>query len=207
MEIRQQMAKNRKSHIEGYTIIILAFAIFILSLALMVAVPVWQTQIQRDLEEELIFRGNQFVEAVRIFQSKNPGRYPENFEEMIEDKYLRKMYLDPMTEDGEWNVILLYQTTPAQQSRQRRRRPTRSSQQRQQQTRAAAAPQKVLIAPISVLPAIENPQILGVVSKSIKESKKIYNDQTSYDKWLFFFGQDPTKMPEIVYYGQENQER
>lgn len=188
---------------KGYTIIILAFAIFFLSLALMVAVPVWKTQIQRDLEEELIFRGNQFVEAVRIFQTKNPGRYPESFEELIEDKCLRKMYLDPMTEHGEWNVILLFQTIPRQQ--RQRRRPARSAQQRQPQ--AAASPQKVLIAPLSVLPAIENPQILGVVSTSTQESKKVYNDQTSYDKWLFFFGQDPTKMPEIVYYGQETQER
>jgi hypothetical protein len=41
-----------------------------------------------------------------------------------------------------------------------------------------------------------------VVSSSTKKSIRIYNDQESYDKWLFFYGQDPEKMPEIVYYGK-----
>ena len=60
------------------------------------------------------------------------------------------------------------------------------------------------------LPSIRNPQIIGVVSSSTKKSIRLYNDQDSYDKWLFFYGQDPEKPPEIIYYGQEeeaNEER
>jgi hypothetical protein len=62
---------------------------------------------------------------------------------------------------------------------------------------------EVMIAPERVLPAIKNAQILGVVSSSTNKSVKIYNDQESHDKWLFYFGQDPKKPPKIVYYGEK----
>ena len=62
--------------------------------------------------------------------------------------------------------------------------------------------QKILVAPQSVLSSINNAQIIGVVSSSSKKSIKIYINQDSYDKWLFFYGQDPEKMPEIIYYGE-----
>ena len=56
----------------GYTLLILLFALTVLTLGLMVAVPVWETQIQREKEEELIFRGRQYIEAIRIFRLKKP---------------------------------------------------------------------------------------------------------------------------------------
>jgi hypothetical protein len=65
------------------------------------------------------------------------------------------------------------------------------------------AVQEVLVAPERVLPAIKDPRILGVVSSSKSKSIKIYNDQDSHDKWLFFFGQDAKKPPRIVYYGEK----
>jgi len=182
----------------------------------MIAVPVWQTQIQRELEEELIFRGEQYVEAVRIYQTKNPGQFPSNFEELLEERFIRRLYRDPMTEHGEWNVILLDQRGAAGQrsaGRQRGARQRGRSGTTQQGGRpaakqqAATAPQRILIAPQNVLDSIENASIIGVVSSSDWESIRIYNEQTSYDKWLFFYGQDPEKMPEIVFYGQEEKDR
>ncbi len=211
----------------GFTLLIVMFAIFLLTLGLMIAVPVWQTQIQRELEEELIFRGEQYVEAVRLYQTKNPGQFPENFDELIEEKFLRRFYPDPMTDHGEWNVILLSQRGGAgrggagqegtvvflRKARQRDRtgRPPQGRPGTQQRGRAGpqqapAAPQQILIAPLNVLDSIENASIIGVVSTSDRESVRIHNEQTSYDKWLFFYGQDPEKMPEIIYYGQEDKD-
>ena len=204
----------------GYTLLIVMFAIFLLTLGLMVAVPVWQTQIQRELEEELIFRGEQYVEAVRLYQTKNPGQFPENFDELLEEKFLRRLYPDPMTDHGEWNVILLSQRGGAAGQRaasgQRTAGRQRGARQRGRQggaqrggqvaQQAPAAPQQILIAPLNVLDSIENASIIGVVSTSGRESVRIHNEQTSYDKWLFFYGQDPEKMPEIIYYGQEEKD-
>lgn len=194
----------------GYTILILMFMVFVMSIGLMIAVPVWQTQIQREKEEELIFRGKQYVEAIRLFQSKRPGAFPKDFEELIEEKCLRKLFEDPMSPDGKWNVILMSQGPVARRSRQpTRRTPRRGSSGRGGRPTTpgsegpATAVQKVLIAPQAALDSIDNPQIIGVVSSSTKKSFKIHNDQESYDMWLFFYGQDPKKMPEIVIYGQE----
>jgi len=172
---------------EGYTLLILMIAVSVLSIGLLVAIPVWQTQIQREKEEELIFRGKQFVEAIRLYQIKYPGRFPKNLEDLFENRCLRKLYIDPITEHGEWNVILLTGRVTRRRQRQR-------------------SPQRVLIAPLKALSSIDNPQIIGVVSSSTKKSIKIYNDQDTYDKWLFFYGQDQRKMPEIIYYGQREKD-
>lgn len=169
----------------GYTMIILLFALFVMSIGLLVAVPVWETQIQREKEEELIFRGKQYVEAIRLFQTKYPGSFPKTFDELVEEKCIRKLYTDPMIEDGEWNIILPYSGIS---------------------TKKGGSVQKILVAPLSVLPSIQNPQIIGVVSSSTRASIKIYLKQETYDRWLFFYGLDPDKFPEIVYYGEDEKD-
>ncbi len=160
-------------------IIMLMFLLFIMSLGLMVAYPVWKTQIQREREDELIFRGNQYVEAIRLFQAKNPGRFPKDFKDLVEKKFLRRLYPDPMTASGEWNIIL--------QSNQARQRGS------------GGAPQEVLVGPPAAIASINNPQIIGVVSSSTAKSVKIYNEKDTYDQWLFYLGQDPKRTPTIVY--------
>lgn len=178
---RRELMETQK----GTSLIILLFILFVMSLGLIVAVPVWETQIQREKEEELIFRGKQYVEAVRIYQLKHPGRFPKALKKLVDEKCLRRPFQDPMTQDGVWNVILLYSKAAAEKG---------------------TSAQKVLVAPQSSLSSIDNPQIIGVVSSSPQKSFMMYLDQETYDKWLFYYGQDPKKMPEIVYYGQEKKD-
>ena len=190
----------------GYVLIMLLFVVTAMGIGLLVAVPVWQTQIQREKEEELIFRGKQYIEAVRIFQIKKPGTFPKTLEELVEEKCLRRPFKDPMNPDGDWNIILLPEGGLPGGTRRRRsggtpvRMEEASGQDRGQGQGFAA--QSILVAPKSALSSIRNAQILGVVSSSTKKSFRIYNDQESYDKWLFFYGQDPKQPPEIVTYGQ-----
>ena len=193
-------------------LLILVFVVFSISIGLLVAVPLWQTQVKREMEEELIFRGNQYVEAIRLFQTKKPGTFPKDFEELIEEKCLRRLYKDPMTASGEWNIILPIQEGPSSPaiSRRRRRSPEsrqiRGTEPEESGRSEAAGPQKVLIAPFSVLSSIKNPQIIGVVSTSTAKSIKIFNGQSSYDRWLFFYGQEGNKLPQIVIYGQNEED-
>ena len=160
----------------GYMLLILVFAVTVLTIGLMVAIPVWQTQMQREKEEELIFRGKQYVEAIRLYQQKNPGAFPERLQDLLEEKCIRRLYGDPMTETGEWNVVLFYQES--------------------------SSLGKVMVASQRDLKSLDHPQIIGVVSRSNKKSKKIYNKQETYDRWLFFYGQEPDAMPEIVYFNR-----
>ncbi len=163
------------------------FAVFVLAVGLLVAVPLWHTEIQREKEEELIFRGRQYVEAVRIFTIKKPGQFPGNLEELLEEKCIRRLYPDPMTESGEWNVILAAGGRGT--------------------TGRGVSGGEVLVAPAGALSSIQNARILGVVSSSVQRSVKVYRDQESYDKWLFYYGQDPEgRLPRIVYYGRDEKE-
>jgi hypothetical protein len=174
----------------------------------MVAVPVWETQVQREKESELIFRGLQYVEAIRIFQEKNPGLLPQRLDELQEEKCIRKLFKDPMTEHGEWNLIL--QPDQPERSSGTGERPgsfrRTAGQIRRQQSggeQPAESLSKVWVAPQSMLDSLSNPQIIGVVSASTRHSKKIYHEQDRYDKWLFFFGMDPKNMPEVEYLGKD----
>lgn len=185
--------------------IMLLFVVTAMGIGLLVAVPVWQTQIQREREEELIFRGKQYVEAVRVYQIKKPGTFPKTIDELVEEKCLRRPFRDPMNPDGDWNIILIPEGGPGGSMR---RGPDGNFVRTGGSTRGAGgqgrgfAIQSILVAPKSALSSIRNPQILGVVSSSTQKSFRIFNNEESYDKWLFFYGYDSKQPPEIIYYGR-----
>ncbi len=86
---------------------VLIVGIGMMMIMLTVAMPVWHQAMQREKEEELIFRGNQYARAVALFQRKFAGGYPPSVDILVQQKFLRKKYKDPMVEDGEFQ--LLYQ--------------------------------------------------------------------------------------------------
>jgi type II secretory pathway pseudopilin PulG len=175
--------RRRGRSARGYALIMLMIVVFALAVGVLVALPIWQTQVQRENEQELIFRARQYVEAVRLYQLKYPGSFPQSLEELVDERCIRRLYKDPMTKDGRWNVVLQTGETEVAEE--------------------GAAPQKVLVAPQSALSSIDLPVILGVVSVSTRKSVLVYHKQTSYDKWLFYYGQDPDKPPQVVVYGQD----
>ena len=191
---------------KGYTLLVLLFAVSLISIGLLVAVPVWQTQIQREKEEELIFRGKQYIEAIRLYQLKTPGKFPETLEELVDEKCIRRLYRDPMTQHGEWNIIIPYQQGAPIGPRGRQSRRESPRRPGQTETTEQQSFQKVLIIPLKALSSVDNPSIIGVVSSSAQKAFKIYLNETSYDRWLFFYGMDPQNMPEIVNFGQEEED-
>src|SRR5436190_7343410 len=83
----------------GYAMAALLVAMSIMEVMMTVALPVWKQNAQREKEEELIFRGKQYVHAIGLFQRKFAGTYPPNLNVLVEQKFLRKKYKDPMTDD------------------------------------------------------------------------------------------------------------
>jgi len=57
---------------------------------------------QREREEELIFQGEQYARAVVLFQRKYGGGLPPNVDVLVEQRFLRRKYRDPMAADGEF---------------------------------------------------------------------------------------------------------
>jgi type II secretory pathway pseudopilin PulG len=69
---------------------------------------------QRHKEEELLFIGAQFRDAIASYYNKSPGAkaYPKKLDDLVEDKrfpmplhHLRRIYRDPMTESIDWGVV------------------------------------------------------------------------------------------------------
>lgn len=77
----------------------------IMTLALMIAMPSWRYLVHDDKEQELIFRGRQISAAIARFQRKNGNALPGSFEQLVQGKYLRKAYTDPLVADGKWRII------------------------------------------------------------------------------------------------------
>lgn len=90
----------------AFTLMTLAVAVTLLNIAVAAALPAWGHIIQHDKEEELIFRGLQYAEAIRVFQIRF-GRYPTNLRELreTEPRCLRQLWKNPLSEDGRWALI------------------------------------------------------------------------------------------------------
>jgi type II secretory pathway pseudopilin PulG len=97
---------------QGYAMLLVMFmATVMLLMASAVAINI-KTEGRRQREEELAWRGNQYVRAIKLYYQKN-GRWPKNLEDLTkyvidQPRYIRKAYTDPMnTDDGSWRLIYL----------------------------------------------------------------------------------------------------
>jgi type II secretory pathway pseudopilin PulG len=66
---------------------------------------------QREKEAELLFRGEQYRDAIASYYKKEQ-RYPKALAELLEDKrypmpvrHLRRLYRDPVTGEDEWGLV------------------------------------------------------------------------------------------------------
>lgn len=77
----------------------------------------WSTAVKREKEKELLFRGDQIRRAIESYYKGAPGgggaQYPGTLNDLLKDprylvtqRYLRKVYQDPMTRDGQWGLIM-----------------------------------------------------------------------------------------------------
>jgi type II secretory pathway pseudopilin PulG len=100
--------RERRSD-EGFTLVGLVVAIFIVLLVLGVAAPKVAKELRRDREVEAVHRGNQYVRAVQLYYRKF-GHYPGSIEQLEKTnniRFLRQKYVDPMTGKADWRLIHL----------------------------------------------------------------------------------------------------
>lgn len=187
----------------GTTLLILMVLLSLLSVALLILMPVIETQKWREREEELLFRGGQYVEAVRLYTLKNPGGFPESIEDLVKERFLRRAYADPMTRSGEWNVVLL----PGIEAVEGESGPGGFEEESGEGLleEGGGSPtvsvSKVMIVPEKLLSSVDTPRIIGVVSASGRKSFFRYDDNETYDTWLFYYGRQKGAKPEIIRFG------
>jgi hypothetical protein len=79
-----------------------------------VAAPTIINNGRRQREQELIWRGNQYVRGIRLYFQKN-GRFPQNKEELIKGTldvhFVRKAFSDPVgPQNSDWRFIYVAPT-------------------------------------------------------------------------------------------------
>ncbi len=105
-------ARHRQA---GITFLFVLFSMAIAGIALAGTGVLWQLESRREKEKELLFIGEEYRSAIDRYYDKTPGeakQYPEKLEDLLQDKrftipvhHLRRLYRDPMTPDGEWELI------------------------------------------------------------------------------------------------------
>lgn len=94
----------------GYALLTVMFLAAAMVLLTMMAALNVATQSRRAQEDELAWRGNQYVRAIRLYYRKN-GRFPQTIEDLTKHdvgtvRFIRKAYKDPMNKvDGSWRLI------------------------------------------------------------------------------------------------------
>jgi type II secretory pathway pseudopilin PulG len=99
----------------GFTYIGVLVLVALLGIGLAAAGQVWHTAVKREKERELLFIGQEFRLALYRYAKHTPGkekRAPMSLEELLQDprhpgiqRYLRKIYADPMTGSTEWGLV------------------------------------------------------------------------------------------------------
>ena len=81
----------------GFVLFGVLVGVNLVGIGLLAANMLWSRVLQREREAELLFRGEAVVRAIERFSETRPGTLPESLEQLVEEKYLRRAWLDPFT--------------------------------------------------------------------------------------------------------------
>src|SRR5262245_28238355 len=110
MVVRQRQPRRFRYRSDaGFAMAALLVTLAVMMVLMTVALPVLTTMAQRERETELVFRGQQYARAIALFQRKYGNALPPNLDVLLDGKFLRKKYKDPITGD---DFQLLGPTSP-----------------------------------------------------------------------------------------------
>jgi type II secretory pathway pseudopilin PulG len=92
---------------QGYMLLYLLFLVAILSISLVTIVPKLKFVLQREREQEMVHRGEQYRRAVRRYYRKM-GAYPPTLDVLESTnnlRFLRKRYKDPINKNQDFKVV------------------------------------------------------------------------------------------------------
>ncbi|WKL15220.1 prepilin-type N-terminal cleavage/methylation domain-containing protein [Comamonas testosteroni] len=97
--------KQMQYHLAGFTLIELMVTLAIVATLTLMVYPRYSLRI--DDSKEAVLRENlRVVRSVIDDFRGDKGRYPENLDELVTQRYLRALPVDPMTEsDSTWVIV------------------------------------------------------------------------------------------------------
>ncbi len=165
---------ERRRRAAGYLLLSVLVVVLILSIFLLAAVPLWNSEVQREREEELLFRARQYVRAIGFYLKAHNNLYPQNLEVLYQEKFLRQPYPDPLSADGRWDLV--YQ---------------------------ALGSRKLLIVAGEQAARFQARGVLiGVCCTCPDTGFREYRGKKHYNEWAFYLGENENEeMPEMEYVG------
>lgn len=112
---RPEPSRPRRRREAGGLLIVLMVGVTVIFIGLSVAVQAWSVVWRRDSEEELIFRGEQYVIAILAYRKEHNGQFPTDLEILAKEgprrvRYIRKLFRDPINPTGQWGLLYLMPT-------------------------------------------------------------------------------------------------
>jgi type II secretory pathway pseudopilin PulG len=168
----------------GYAMAALIVGLAVMGILASAAMPAWRQMAQREKEAELIFRGQQYARAIGLFQRRaGPGVNPPTIDVLVEQRFLRKKYKDPIT-GGDFDLISPVSQASATPGTLPGGAPTGG----RGQTPASGQTGRGSSSVSSPVGGGATPGgIVGVASKSKERSIRIYNGRSFYNEWQFIF--------------------
>jgi hypothetical protein len=103
------MKRRRGTNESGYALLLVFLMAAIAAIGLYMEVPRIAFETQRQKEQLLIERGEQYKRAIQLFlRANNNQRWPASIDELESfngRRFLRRRYKDPMTGKEEWRLI------------------------------------------------------------------------------------------------------
>jgi len=101
------MKRTRRRQESGYALLLVFLMAAMIAISLYIEIPRVAFDSQRQKEQLLVERGEQYKRAIYMFQKANK-RWPATIEELESynnRRFLRKRFIDPMTGKEEWRII------------------------------------------------------------------------------------------------------
>lgn len=90
---------------QGFSLLELLIAMFILIILISVAVPTYRNSVQHAREvvlEENLFQMRRAIDQYAADKEK----LPQSLQDLVDANYFREIPVDPLTEEAEWNEIV-----------------------------------------------------------------------------------------------------
>lgn len=107
MQPRPASARRKQTQ-GGFILLIIFLMAGAIALMLYAQLPRVAFESEREKEQILIDRGEQFIRAIQLYQLDNAGQWPQTLDDLEKKnnkRYLRRRYKDPFTGKDEWRLI------------------------------------------------------------------------------------------------------
>jgi len=106
--MKRRPISNRRRHSQGgYALLMIFLMAAIVAIMLYQQLPRVAFESEREKEQLLIDRGEQYTRAIQLYYLANNRQYPTSIDDLEkrEKRFLRRRFVDPFTGKDEWRII------------------------------------------------------------------------------------------------------